>query len=147
MAEITLFSTFELISNGLKAISNLSNSLEVKAKVSELYEAIIAGQNRALESSLREQRLVDEVGNLKEQLRKVETWETEKKRYELSHLPGGHFTFALKKQSTGDEPFHQLCSTCFNNGKKSILHVVHLQGAGTSYRCLEEQAHCFTERR
>ncbi len=146
MPEITVYSAFELLSSGLKLIKDLTASADVKAKVSELYEVVLAGQSRALESGLREQRLIDEISSLKEQLRKVETWETEKQRYELHKFRSGHFAYALKENAAANEPAHYICATCYNESKKSFLHETRDQGfRGTTFMCKTNHMHSFVE--
>jgi hypothetical protein len=53
---------------------------------------------------------------------KLEGWEREKKRYQLEQLPPGVFVYALKPDMAAGEPLHQICQTCYQRGKKSILH-------------------------
>ncbi len=97
-----------------KGIRDLDDAVKRNAAVSQLWEQIIAAQQRYTEA-------VEEVDNLKEELRRFETWEAEKQRYKLDELRKGVFAYSLKDGMESDEPSHYLCASCYQNGFKSIL--------------------------
>lgn len=148
MPDMGLVATFKTAIDGIQAIKSLSDVTVIRARVAELYDVIVLGAQRALEATIQQQAMVDQIRELKEQLRKIETWETTKKRYKLYQFGRGHFAFAVKKEAQGDEPFHYLCAACYNNGKASILDAIRRPHAeGVSYRCTENSSHGFHEER
>jgi hypothetical protein len=97
-----------------KAIRDIDDTVKRNAAVSDLWEQIIAAQARYTAA-------VEEVGTLKEELRRFETWETEKQRYELCDLGRGFYAYIMKIGSEQGEPAHALCTNCYQRGIKSIL--------------------------
>jgi hypothetical protein len=69
--------------------------------------------------------LLEQIRTLKEQMTKLEAWETEKQRYLLTDFGGGTFAYVLKKEAAQGEPIHKLCATCLNKGHKTILQHSH----------------------
>jgi hypothetical protein len=69
--------------------------------------------------------LLEEIRALKEKMAKLEAWEAEQKRYQLTDFGGGTFAYVLKPDAANGEPPHQLCATCFNKGQKTILQFSH----------------------
>lgn len=106
-----LFKSMLDTAKGLKDINDASvrNTVAI-----ELQEKILTAQEtQAL--------LVERVRDLEQQVIRFETWETEKQRYELTELPPGVFAYSLKEDTRSAEPFHRICATCYESGKKSIL--------------------------
>ena len=84
--------------------------------VIELSKAILAAQSQ-------QAALVEEKRQLEEKIRSFETWEAEKKRYQLRELPPGVFVFELiELLRQPGEPPHQICQNCYQQGRKSVLH-------------------------
>ncbi|XXQ55635.1 hypothetical protein ACA040_004353 [Xenophilus aerolatus] len=67
---------------------------------------------------------------LGQRVRELEAAQAEKARYRLAKIGavGSVFAYELRPQAElverPDEPHHFLCQTCFDAGKKSVLHVV-----------------------
>lgn len=118
------------ITDPLKAASDLAqgmmdlrDTVKLGSVVIKLNAEILAAQRGALAASQSEAEMVEEIRALKAQVVSFETWETEKKRYQLHELPPGVFVYTLKQDMAGDEPMHHICQTCYQHGKKSILHA------------------------
>ena len=62
--------------------------------------------------------------SLEEKVAQMEGWKEEKDRYQLAEYGRGCFAYALKPGMEKGEPFHCLCSQCYQRGKKSLLQVV-----------------------
>jgi hypothetical protein len=71
---------------------------------------------------MRETETAEEIQGLKARVVDLETWEAEKRRYQLEQLPPGVFVYSLKQEMANGEPPHSICQTCYQRGKKSILH-------------------------
>lgn len=81
--------------------------IEVQPKIIDAYNAAIAAQ--------------EELSVLRKRLVELKTWETEKKRYKLVDHGGGTYTYSLRPEKARGEPFHRICASCYQDGKKSIL--------------------------
>ena len=104
------------VNNRIKGGSNVESQIQ---QLSELTQKMLANSLAMvqLESALR-----DKARMFEERLKKVENWEKEKERYELKSLPPRNaFVYVLKTPSEMPGTEYQLCSSCFENGKKSIL--------------------------
>jgi len=114
-------SSFKLISDIIKGILELKTSADVKAKVSELQNAVLSAQSSALAAQAQQTAMVEEIRNLKEEIARVKKWEKEKQRYKLISPWSGTVLYALKKESSASEPPHWICTKCYEDGRKSIL--------------------------
>jgi len=118
-----------------KGLKDIDDAARRNAAVIELQEKILAAQEA-------QSALLERVRELEEKVRSLETWETEKQRYELKQF-GSAVAYVLKAEAQGTEPSHQLCANCFARGKKSFLTKVPSNiasqslGMGTVYRCAE----------
>lgn len=65
--------------------------------------------------------LVQKVSDLEKEVACLETWETEKERYELKKPRNGAFAKVLKIESANGKPPHALCTTCYDRRNKTIL--------------------------
>lgn len=100
----------------------LRDAAAFQAKMIEFQSAILEAQNSALAANEERAALIEKVSDLEAQVAKLEAWETEKKRYKLESLPPGVFVYTLQQEMADDEPQHHICQTCYQRGKKSILH-------------------------
>ena len=120
-ASMGVVSAFGAILKGAQALKDLAVSVEVKSKVTELYDLILAGQQSALENNLKQQAMLETITQLKEELAQCKTWQAEKQRYQLHEPWQGAFVYALKESSSAGEPAHWICTKCHGDGKKYIL--------------------------
>lgn len=97
-----------------QAIRKLDDTVKRNEAVSDLWEKIISAQTRYTAA-------IEQVGQLEEKLRRFETWEAEKERYELKNLDRGFFAYVLKPGMENGEPPHAICTNCYQRGIKSIL--------------------------
>ena len=114
-----------------KGFLDLDKTDAVQGRVIELQGVILAAQSSALAAQSDQMALLEEIRGLKEHMAKLEAWETEKKRYQLTDHGGGRFAYVLKLDALGSEPIHKLCATCFNKGQKTILRNSH----GNYFEC------------
>ena len=67
--------------------------------------------------------MAEEIRGLKAHVAEMEAWAVQKERYQLKELAPGVFVYALKPGMEGGEPPHQICQTCYQRGKRAILHA------------------------
>ena len=125
---IGLFKSMLDIAKGLKDINGAAIR---NTAIIELQETIFTA---------REQHaaLTERVSELKKEVTHLKAWDAEKEKYELIEVSTGAFTYMLKPDARGSEPPHWLCTTCYQDHKKSII-----QGMGKKpgnrdekiYRC------------
>ncbi len=115
--------------SGMKTAGNIAQSFlelkslsEVQNRVIDLQSAIMSAQSSALSAQSEQSDMINRIRTLEKEMADIETWEQEKKRYIL-HKPEyvQGFVYAVKKFVEIPEPAHYICTTCCENGKKSIL--------------------------
>jgi hypothetical protein len=136
-------SSFNVLKNIAQSMIALRDSQALQAKIIEFNEALIDAQTKIFSVNEERSTLIERVRDLEKQVIQLETWDAEKKRYELKAFARGAFAYALKPEAQGTEPPHQICANCYARGKKSILQLVPsntartVLGMGTTYRCPE----------
>ena len=105
-----------------KSMMGIRDAVMIQSKVVELLGEIMAAQEGALRSQERESALTQQIRELEQRIKQMETWDREKDRYELKELPPGVFVRALKRGMEQGKPAHCICEKCYQNGKRSILH-------------------------
>jgi hypothetical protein len=125
-----------------KAMIDVRDANLIQTKAFELTREIIAAQSYALEAMATQSNLLTSKRELEEKISKLETWNTEKGRYQLKNIQTGVTVYALKEgMENGEEP-HYLCPTCYNRRQKSILQrETHAMGRAVMQVCHE----CGTE--
>lgn len=110
---------------GLGAFTSMLNS--VKA-LKDINDAVVRNSTsidllqKILEAREAYSALLDKVGELEQELRTHETWESEKQRYELKpHGERQALAYALKEGTEPLEPTHSICPDCYQERRKSIL--------------------------
>ena len=125
MSGITAFAG---ISGALNAALNISKALLgirdqalIQQKIVELTSEIISAQHAAMSAVTAQSALTDRIHDLEKQIMEMETWETEKQRYELKNADSGAFAYMQKPGMEGGQPPHWLCANCYEGRKKGIL--------------------------
>lgn len=111
-----------------KTIKDMDNSAVRNAAVIDL-------QNEILTAQAAQAALVSQVSELKKEMARFETWETEKQRYELEEMPPGILAYRLKPGMENGEPAHKICANCYNRNVKSLLHSLGSANGRTKWRC------------
>jgi hypothetical protein len=93
----------------------------IQTKVFELTREIMAAQACALEAQTAQSELLNRVRDLEAEITKLEAWNTEKQRYQLTEFGPGMTAYTLKPGMENGEPAHQLCANCYNAGQKSVM--------------------------
>lgn len=97
-----------------KGLKGIDDAVRVNAAVIELQENILAAQEA-------QATLVKRVGELEAEVARLKAWDGEKQRYQLTNVGSGVLAYALKDGMENGEPPHQLCTSCFQAGFKSML--------------------------
>ena len=105
-----------------KTLKDMGGDSETKALSTELYDSIINLQSGLLTLQGSYFQLQQEKNDILKELDSVKQWEQEKEKYELKELQKGRLLYSLKDGITG-EPHHYICTNCFQDGRKSILHL------------------------
>jgi hypothetical protein len=122
MAAITEFATsIRAAMEITKAMKDIHDANVMQTKTFELTREIMAAQSYAMEAAAAQTALLARVRELEEEISKLETWSTEKARYQLREVNTGVFAYVPKQGMEQGEPFHMLCANCYERGEKSIL--------------------------
>ena len=122
---------FQTVINGIEGVSRLVGSISQKNKKNDFGEELqklteLTGTilKNSLQMVRYESELRARVRSLEEEMKNIKNWEKEKKRYELRNTTRrGATAYALKLSAKPKEVEHVLCTRCFEDGKKRILHL------------------------
>ena len=106
-----------------KGLVDIRDTVKFKDAVIKLQAQILSAQQGALAAHVRETQMAEEIRGLKAHVAEMEAWAVQKERYQLKELAPGVFVYALKPGMEGGEPPHQICQTCYQRGKRAILHA------------------------
>jgi hypothetical protein len=109
-------------SETVQGLVQVRDQIKLGDTVIKLQGQILAAQQGASAAQTRETEMTEEIRALKTRVAELETWEAEKQRYQLERLPPGVYVYALQPAMANGEPLHSICQTCYQRGKKSILH-------------------------
>ena len=118
-----------------KAISALKSETEINQAIIDIQRTLLEAQSGAIEDKLRIAELTEQNSLLSKQAQIVSRWENEKQRYRLTKSSKGAFTYNLKSEFANDEIDHRLCATCFEAGKKALLHTIAKGSGGEVVKC------------
>jgi hypothetical protein len=118
-----------------RGIASLKNETEVNQAIIDIQRALLDAQSGALQDKQHISDLSDQISKLIKDAKSVEQWEAEKKRYRLTKSPKGAFTYDLQAEFANGEIDHRLCATCFEGGRKSILHTTAKGNGGEIVKC------------
>lgn len=99
---------------------------EVQGKVIELQTTIMAAQSSAISAQAEQATVIHEVTELKDEIARMKTWGETKQQYRLINPWPGAFFYSFKKpEREPAEPAHWICAKCYEDGRKSILQLLH----------------------
>jgi hypothetical protein len=98
----------------IKTLAGARSDRERSAKILELQSQIMAPQTGAIQANTAQTALIDRVRHLEAEIARLETWSTEKQRYELKAIRPGSFALALKADAQGSEPSHYSASASYS---------------------------------
>lgn len=109
--------------NIAKAAVGLRDAEMIRAKVLEMQGEISSALASAIAAQTDQFAMLQRVQELEKEVARLKSWETEKERYELKKYAPGVFFYTLKESEARSEPIHSLCAKCYEDEKKSIVHV------------------------
>ena len=118
-----------------KGVAALKTETEINAAVVSIQRQLLDAQSAALDDREKMTALRSENDLLRRQLAENDAWEAEKARYRLTKSSMGAYTYVLISENADGEEAHRLCTTCFENQKKSILHTINKHSGGETVRC------------
>jgi hypothetical protein len=84
-------------------------------------EAVIELQEKILGAQSAQATLIQAVDELEKEVTTLKAWDTDKQRYKLTALASGVLAYTPKEGMDNGEPPHNLCTSCYQHGVKSIL--------------------------
>ena len=105
----------------ITGLNKLKSEVEINSAKSELLNQIIDIQSNLLTIQSEYQSIFEENNDLKERLKVVNDWETEKENYCLKSIPNNNFAYSLKNPQTDTEKKLLFCPNCFSNQQIKIL--------------------------
>lgn len=124
------FSLFKSMMDTVKGLKDINDAAVRNTVAIELQEKILAAQEA-------QSALVQQVRDLEKEVVSLKEWDAEKQKYELTEVSSGAFAYMLKPEACGSEPPHWLCTTCYENHKKSFM-----QGMGRTKKNDEKIFYC-----
>jgi hypothetical protein len=122
----------------LKGLKDIAQGIVAAHDIAAFRERQIEFQGKIIDaqdaiSAIQEERatLLETIRQLEKQVAEFETWESEKQRYELKDIAGGHgsLTYMIKLTMQGSEPVHCICANCYQHHKKFYLQKMGLVAA------------------
>ncbi|WP_083370024.1 hypothetical protein [Chromobacterium sphagni] len=137
-----MFAEFTAAASALKAATDITQALltlktdaAVSAKVVQLNGVIADVQQQLFKAQADYATTQSRLKELKAEIEQFKNWEQEKQRYQLHQLAEGTVVYRVKPDMQGDEPVHELCPNCYQNGVKSILQKYGIQNGHHSVTC------------
>ena len=141
MAVLATFATvagsLKTAADTVKTMINLRDAAAFQPKANELQGQISAALADAIAAYEAQTAQLQRIRELEDEVRSLKTWEAEKQRYALQRLPPGIFVYSLKSDMAAGEPPHSICQTCYQRGKKSILHEDETHNGVHNIECAE----------
>lgn len=105
----------------VKAANGLANYSELLTAVTAVQEKLTDAIASELASQEKQSLLSERVRELENQLREVESWESQMKRYKLHSFTTGALAYALQVGMEQGQPMHYLCTSCVDKKQKTTL--------------------------
>ena len=141
MVATELTMAFSSIKGALELIKLISESRKdsiVKEKTIELRNTIMDIQMSFTELYEKYSTLLQENNGLKENIMQISEWKQTESQYELINVSAGNFAYIPNDTHPNPNPFHCLCTNCYEKRKKSILQLKRqLSSTASNYFCPE----------
>jgi hypothetical protein len=103
------------VTKGLQELMEVRDLIKFGDTFRKMHGDVLAAMGSAVAGYHREAALLEEIGDLKKRVAAFETWDDEKKRYEMKNLGHGAFAYMLKRDTRGVELPHYVCANCYGN--------------------------------
>lgn len=124
-----------------KGINSLKSEVDRNESISKILEVLLAVQTQALSVNAVAQKLQEEKYELAKKVMKFEKWSETESQYELKEVAPGTFVYSYKEGIELTEPKHWLCTNCWKDKIKSIIHLANEGSGNRKYHC----PHCKDE--
>jgi len=115
IAEVmTGLSLFNSVFSAAKNLKDINDAAVRNEAVADLLQKLVAAMTEYAAAQER-------VSNLEQEIKRFETWEADKLRYELKDVRDGAMAYFLKEGVEPPEPPHKICAQCYEDRRKSIL--------------------------
>lgn len=121
--------------SAFKTMFDLAKALKEMDAANIRNSAVMDLQDRIMTAQAAYAALASTVSDLEAQVRRFETWEAEKQRYQLEELPPGILMYRLKAGMENGEPPHKICANCYNKGEKAFLYNLGTGNGLTHWKC------------
>lgn len=123
-----------------KGISSLKSEIDRNESISKILEELLSVQTQTLSVNAIAQKLQEEKYELTKKLMEFEKWAKTETQYRLKEVAPSVFVYAYKKTDLSD-PEHWLCTNCYKDRIKSIIHFASKGSGIKKYIC----PHCKDE--
>lgn len=131
-----IMSPLNAAGQGIEKLMETRDLIKFGDELRKLHAEILAAQRGAMTAQANEAALLEEIRTLKKRVADLETWETEKQRYELVALAPNVMAYSVKAAARGTEPPHYICANCYNSGRKSFLNQVTHNARLDQFHCI-----------
>jgi hypothetical protein len=114
-------SAFSTMFGIAKSMKDMNDAVIRNQAVYDLTEQILAAQEKYAAA-------IERVRDLEREVAAFENWDAEQKRYQMKDFGGGTIAYSLKPEMASGDPPHNLCSACYQKGKKGILQPTGMNG-------------------
>jgi hypothetical protein len=127
-------SSFNALKDIAQSMVGLRDAVAFQDKLIEFQGKLIEAQTSVFAVNEERTRLLSRVNELERQIAALEGWQSEKQRYEMKLTASGSIIYSLKVDATPTEPPHNICPSCYQSGRKSILQTMPRTGPSMSLR-------------
>ena len=100
---------------------------QLKEAIIDMQNTVMTAQGAALAAQATQMQLTSRIAQLEQEAARVNDWDNEKARYELAQTERrpGQLAYKLREEAKQEgEPTHYICTTCYEEGVKSILQTI-----------------------
>lgn len=115
---------------------------ELKARLIEIQSGILDAQAKLGDAQAERLVLLDELGELREKLRRHESAQAALGDYKLNEVEPGKYLYKYTGESQGDVA-HFACPPCHNSGAISVLQTSQTGTRQSIYRCSKCKFHIY----
>lgn len=108
--------------DALDKVKTAESKAELLEQIDKVRAGFISAQDHIIGLQSERADLRKQVEALEVQIAKVESWAVEAAKYRLVAQESGVLVYEPRSIEAGEAP-HSLCTTCFENGRKSFLQV------------------------
>ncbi|MFV3367545.1 hypothetical protein ACNFH5_05120 [Pseudomonas sp. NY15435] len=113
-----------------RALVELRDGELIRSKVFDLNQSLMSLQQQLMTAQVQQMEMQQRISDLEAALRKAQERNDDRSKYQLVRLPAGGMAYECMEPGS----HHFVCSNCFDQGEKSVLHL-HYLAIGSNYSC------------